>query len=545
MLELKGTGLGSGICLGKIITVADFSENNVAAGSFSGVESELSRLAEGIRITSEQYASDYENMLSVDPELAELPETYLLILESGELSDAAEGMIKTDGLTAEQAVARAGEDFAQLFSGSDDEYTAARASDILDISRKVAVNISGGSAALDIELPKDAPAVIAANDISPADLLRLISSGRRPSGIILAGGSVNGHTAIISRTFGIPAVIGLGGQLTRSFPALNGSVCAVDSSSGVVTVDPDDSFILSFRKKLSYLYEEKERLQQLRGVPTVTKRGRRIDLFCNISSPDDVSQVTENDGEGVGLFRSEFLYIGREGYPDEEEQYAAYSSVLAAMNGRPVIIRTCDIGSDKNASYMCLPAEDNPALGTRGIRLSLADPEMFRTQLRALYRASVKGDLRIMFPMISTVDELLTVKDICAGVRNDLASEGIPFDPNVRLGIMIETPSAALISDLLAENCDFFSIGTNDLTQYTMARDRSSESSEIRLYPAVMKLIQMTVSAAHEKGIPVGICGELASDTAALDMILDSGIDEVSVSPPDVLRVREYIIGHN
>lgn len=537
MTEFKGTGLNTGLCTGRTVLWKDRPAVSGAHVTASDPETELKRLESGIQRTSDMFSAQAESLSGENPELAALLETYTMILEGGELTEAAAGKI-ADGMSAEDAVVEAGEEFAAIFEASGDEYTAGRAADVRDIAAKAASNIADGDSPADGDFPDKGPYILCAADISPADLLSLVSAGKKPDGIILAGGSVNSHTSIICRTFGIPSVIGLGSNR----PQTAGILCTVDSGDGTVTVNPDEEYLAAFEKRAAEYRAERERLQKYRDVTAVTKDGRKLKIYCNIASPDDVEAVLENGGEGIGLFRSEFLYIGRDTPPTEEEQYTAYSSVLSGMKDRPVIIRTCDIGSDKNASYMNLPPEENPALGTRGIRLSLARPEMFRTQLRALYRASVFGNLSIMFPMISEASEIAAAKAMCALVRSELDAEGIEY-ADVKLGIMIETPAAALTADELAGMCDFFSIGSNDLAQYTTAADRMSGQST-KVSPAVLKLIEMTVNAAHAKGIPVGICGQMAADSEMTEFLAGCGIDELSVPASGVLELRESIVNY-
>ncbi len=426
--------------------------------------------------------------------------------------------------------------FADMFASMDDEYMRGRAADVRDVSRRV-LSILTGVPAGGIE--SDGPVIVAADDLAPSETVQLDKS--KVLAFVTAGGSASSHTAILARTMGIPAVIGVGGALTEE---LDGREAAVDGFTGEVYLDPDEDTRGHLQVKARKDAEYRQLLSQYRGKETRTKDGQQLLLYANIGSPDDMEAVLNNDAEGVGLFRSEFLYLESEDYPTEERQFQAYKEVAEKMEGRRVVIRTLDIGADKQAAYFRLPPEDNPAMGMRAIRICLTRPEIFKTQLRALYRASAYGKIAIMFPLITSVRELREIRKLAADVRAELSVKNIPFNPDTELGIMIETPAAAVISDQLAKMVDFFSVGTNDLTQYTLAADRQNESVAEFADPhheAILRLIEYSAKSAHEAGIWIGICGELAADQELTRTFLQMGIDELSVSPPAVLPLRARI----
>ena len=388
-------------------------------------------------------------------------------------------------------------------------------------------------------IDSEVPVIVAADDLAPSETIQLDKS--KILGFITAQGSGSSHTAILARTMGIPAIVGLGDALKEEYA---GRDVIIDGSTGLVAIDPDEETRARLLRKREELLKQRQLLEQLKGEENITKDGRKIRVYCNIGEPEDVSAVHENDGGGIGLFRSEFLYLNSSTYPTEEEQYEAYKKVLMDMDGKEVIIRTCDIGADKQIDYFELPVEENPAMGLRALRISLARPEFFRTQLRALYRASAYGKLGIMFPMVTSVWEVREAKKLCETVKAELDAEGIPYSQEVEIGIMIETPAAAILSDRLAKEVDFFSCGTNDLTQYTLACDRQNNDLG-RFYdphhPAVIRLLKMVCDNAHANGIWVGICGELGADLELTETFLAIGVDELSVSPRAVLQVRDKV----
>ena len=536
MITIQGKGVSTGVGIGPLYffqrqtseipryTVADTdAEWHRFKGAQTGAIEQLGDLAEKARAE----AGD---------EAAMLFETHQMMVEDLDYEEAIEQRITEEKLNAEAAIADTAEQFAAMFEAMDDTYMQARAADVKDVSRRLldilAGNVAGGIAS-------DEPVVLAADDLAPSETVQLDKS--KILGFITAGGSGSSHTAILARTMGIPAIVGVGGALK---PEYAGRQVILDGATGNVVIDPDDMT----RDKLMKKREEQLRLQRLletlKGQPNVTKDGKSIRIYCNIGSPEDVHAVQVNDGGGIGLFRSEFLYLNCEDYPTEDQQFEAYKQVLSDMEGKEVIIRTLDIGADKQIGYFNLPHEDNPAMGMRALRICLSRPEVFRTQLRALYRASAYGKLGIMFPMVTNVWEVREAKRLCEEVKRDLKNEGIPYSEDVSLGIMIETPAAVMLSDRLAKEVDFFSIGTNDLTQYTLACDRQNNDLG-RFYdphhPAVLRMIRLVTQNAHKNGIWVGICGELGADLTLTETFLAIGVDELSVSPRAVLPLRNAI----
>ena len=536
MITIQGKGVSTGVGIGPLYffqrqtseipryTVADTdAEWHRFKGAQTGAIEQLGDLAEKARAE----AGD---------EAAMLFETHQMMVEDLDYEEAIEQRITEEKLNAEAAIADTAEQFAAMFEAMDDTYMQARAADVKDVSRRLldilAGNVAGGIAS-------DEPVVLAADDLAPSETVQLDKS--KILGFITAGGSGSSHTAILARTMGIPAIVGVGGALK---PEYAGRQVILDGATGNVVIDPDDMT----RDKLMKKREEQLRLQRLletlKGQPNVTKDSKSIRIYCNIGSPEDVHAVQVNDGGGIGLFRSEFLYLNCEDYPTEDQQFQAYKQVLADMDGKEVIIRTLDIGADKQIGYFNLPQEENPAMGMRALRICLTRPEVFRTQLRALYRASAFGKLRIMFPMVTNIWEVREAKRMCEEVKRDLKQEGIPYGEDVEIGIMIETPAAVILSDRLAKEVDFFSVGTNDLTQYTLACDRQNNDLG-RFYdphhPAVLRMIRLVTQNAHKNGIWVGICGELGADLTLTETFLAIGVDELSVSPRAVLPLRNAI----
>ena len=536
MITIQGKGVSTGVGIGPLYffqrqtseipryTVADTdAEWHRFKGAQTGAIEQLGDLAEKARAE----AGD---------EAAMLFETHQMMVEDLDYEEAIEQRITEEKLNAEAAIADTAEQFAAMFEAMDDTYMQARAADVKDVSRRLldilAGNVAGGIAS-------DAPVVLAADDLAPSETVQLDKS--KILGFITAGGSGSSHTAILARTMGIPAIVGVGGALK---PEYAGRQVILDGATGNVVIDPDDMT----RDKLMKKREEQLRLQRLletlKGQPNVTKDGKSIRIYCNIGSPEDVHAVQVNDGGGIGLFRSEFLYLNCEDYPTEDQQFQAYKQVLADMDGKEVIIRTLDIGADKQIGYFNLPQEENPAMGMRALRICLTRPEVFRTQLRALYRASAFGKLRIMFPMVTNIWEVREAKRLCEEVKRDLKQEGIPYGEDVEIGIMIETPAAVILSDRLAKEVDFFSVGTNDLTQYTLACDRQNNDLGRFFdphHPAVLRMLKMVADNAHKNGIWVGICGELGADLTLTETFLAIGIDELSVSPRAVLPLRNAV----
>ncbi len=536
MISLKGTGVSSGIAYGEIRFISR-KKNTVNKRSVSDTRMEINRWRKAVKSASKQLLE--MSRRQEGSEAAELFETHRVMLSDPDYVEAVEREIKNESVNAEAAVEAVGKRFSQMFSAMDNDYMRERSADVDDVSARV-INILSGNAEDQSAVVPASPVIIAADDLSPSETVTLDRS--TILGFILINGNKNSHTAILARTLGIPAIIGVGEALDKT---LNGRYAAMDGSDGIAVIDPDERMMRKLEEKRQKENAAKRRLEALKGKPDVTADGKSIKVYANITSPKDIDAVIENDAAGIGLFRSEFLYLGGSGLPDEEQQYEAYSEVLKRMDGKEVVIRTMDIGADKELEYLDLEKELNPELGMRGIRLCLSKPDLFKEQLRALYRASVNGRLAIMFPMISSIWEIREAKRICGEVREELRAKGIMFDENVPIGIMVETPAAAMIAGDLAKEADFFSVGTNDLTQYTLAVDRQGGRAVERFYdaahPAVMKLIEATIKAAHVYGKWVGICGETAADTSLTEQFIKMGADEFSVSPKSVLPLRAAV----
>ena len=469
-------------------------------------------------------------------EAAMLFETHQMMAEDLDYEEAIQALIQEEGNNAEAAVTDTSVQFAEMFASMDDSYMQARAADVKDVSGRI-LNILYGVVQGGID--SEEPVILAADDLAPSETIQLDKT--KILAFVTEGGSSSSHTAILARTMGIPAIVGLGDQIK---PEFEGRPVIVDGSTGDVYVDPDYDTTAHLMEKQRQQLEYQQMLEELKGKENVTLDGQHIRVYCNIGSPEDVHSVLLNDADGVGLFRSEFLYLNCDDYPSEDYQFEAYKKALTDMGGREVIIRTMDIGADKQIDYFELPKEENPALGNRALRICLNRPEIFHTQLRALYRASAYGHLGIMFPMVTSVWEVREAKKMCEQVKKELKAEGIPYSESVQVGIMIETPAAAVISDRLAKEVDFFSCGTNDLTQYTLACDRQNNDLGRFFnphHPAVLRLLKMVTDNAHKNGIWVGICGELGADLDLTEVFLSIGIDELSVSPRSVLPLRKKI----
>lgn len=501
------------------------------------IKAEIDRFMSARQTAQEQLKQLAEKSKRQAGETAtDLFEAHSLMLEDLDFMEGVRNKIQTEHCNAEIAVFDVGEQLAAQISTLEDEYMQARAADLRDISSRVISILTGegqGSVVF------DEPCIVAAEDLAPSETVQLDTTNIL--GFLTTEGSANSHTAILARTMGIPAVIGVGQALWRE---VEGNYVILDGKTGEVVIEPEDTVRERLLKKQSRERALSELLEQQKGKPNQTLDGRNIMIYCNIGNLNDVDAVLQNDGGGIGLFRSEFLYLQGQNYPTEDEQFAAYKAVAERMGGKRVIIRTLDIGADKQAGYFGLRHEENPAMGMRAIRLCLTRPEIFRTQLRALYRASAYGKISIMFPMIASVWEVQEIKRICRKIRDELSREGVPMAENVELGIMIETPAAVMVSDLLAKEVDFFSVGTNDLTQYALAVDRQGVGLDRFFdahHPAVLRMIQMTAENAHASGIWIGICGELGADPELAETFLAMGIDELSVSPSAVLPLRAAV----
>ena len=461
-------------------------------------------------------------------------EIHQMMLEDDDYNEDITSQIVTKNVNAEYAVSQTKEQFANLFAGMDDEYMKGRAADVRDISDRIIDILQGNVQTLNFEQP----VIIVAEDLTPSETILMDKD--KVLAFVTTGGSKSSHTAILARMLGIPAIVGM----DHTIENYHGHEAIVDGEAGVVYVNPDPDTTKAMKEKQVAQREKAKLLLTLKGKESMTTDGRKVKIYANIGDVSDVDMVLENDAEGIGLFRSEFLYLQTSTYPTEEEQFVAYKAVVEKMGGKKVIIRTLDIGADKQIDYFDLPKEENPALGMRAVRICLTRPEIFKTQLRALYRASVFGHLAIMVPMIISVEEVKEVQAIAKDVRDELKAEGISMAERVELGIMIETPASVMISDLLAKEVDFFSIGTNDLTGYTLAIDRQNLSLarfDNPHHEALLRMIKMTADNAHAHGKWIGICGELAADTSLTDFFMEVGIDELSVSPPYVLPLREKV----
>ena len=509
----------------------------IAKTAAADIEAEKSRVAEAqAKSVAQLEALAEKARVETGEETAVLFETHAMLVEDEDYVDTVMTTLEEEGCSAEYAVHTAGERFAAMFAAMDDAYMQARAADVKDVTRRILNNLMGIA---DGGVDSDVPVILAADDLAPSETLQLDKS--KILGFITQGGSGNSHTAILARTMGIPAVCGLGEALKEEFAGRTGYV---DGETGQVYFEPDEASLAAFKAKESKQAEMKELLLTMKGQRDVTLDGREIMVYCNIGSPEDVRAVLANDGQGIGLFRSEFLYLAADDYPGEDEQFKAYKKVAEAMNGRRVVIRTLDIGADKQVGYFNLQKEENPAMGVRAIRICLNRPEVFRTQLRAMYRASAYGKVAIMFPMITSVWEVRECKRICRSVMEELDAEGIPYSKDTELGIMIETPASVFVADALAREVDFFSVGTNDLTQYTLACDRQANNLGRFFdphHPAVLRALKAAADAAHAAGIWIGVCGELGADLSMLKTFLAIGIDELSVSPSAVLPLRAEI----
>ena len=537
MVKYQGKGVYGAIAIGKALKWKR-EDVQVKREKIEDVAQELERLRNAINKAMEQLESIYEKALEeVGEANAQIFEIHRMMLEDDDYNDAIVEMIQGQNVNAEYAVAVTADNFAEMFSAIDDSYMQARAADVRDISNRLILCLKETG---EKSLIADEKVIICADDLAPSETVTLEKD--KVLAFVTAYGSSNSHTAILARNMNIPAIIGVGEEFLNAIE--DGELAIANGFTGEFILHPNEELLEEAKAKQREEEEKKELLEKLKGKENVTLDGTKINIYANIGSVEDVGAVLVNDAGGIGLFRSEFLYLGREDYPSEEEQFKAYKRVLESMASKKVIIRTLDIGADKQADYFNLDKEENPALGLRAIRLCLTRPEMFKTQLRALYRASVYGKLGIMFPMITSAEELEQIFALCEEVKAELTADGLKYSDTIELGIMIETPAAAVISDQLAPMVDFFSVGTNDLTQYTLACDRQNPKVDPFCdihHEAILRLIEMAAQNAHKNGAWIGICGELAADTRLTERFLRMGIDELSVSPSFVLKVRDVV----
>ena len=532
----KGKSVFGGIAIGKI-SVYKKDEQLVKRVKIEDADAEMERYTAARNTAAAQLQKLYDKALKeVGEANAAIFEVHQMMLEDEDYNESVENIIHSQMVNAEYAVASTADNFAKMFEAMDDDYMRGRAADVRDISERVITVLAGGAGS---GLDSDEPVIIAADDLAPSETVQLDKD--KVLSFVTAHGSENSHTAILARTMGIPALIGTGIDLDES---VDGKLGIVDGTNGVVYVDPDAELLEEMKKKQQEEQEKKRLLQTLKGKENITLDGQKVMLYANVGNIKDLGIALQNDAGGIGLFRSEFIYLGQDHYPTEEEQFQIYKTVAETMAGRRVIIRTLDIGADKQCDYFELDKEDNPAMGLRAIRICLTRPEIFKTQLRALFRASVYGNINIMYPMIISVDEVRQIKAIVEEVKAELKEQGIEYG-NPAQGIMIETPASVMMSRELAEEVDFFSIGTNDLTQYTLAIDRQNSKLDKFFdshHPAVLRMIQMTVENAHKAGIWCGICGELGADQTLTKDFLAMGVDELSVSPGSILPLRRIIL---
>lgn len=537
MKKFQGKGVYGAVALGKI-SIFKKADAEVKRVHITDIDNEKTRFEQAKTLAVEQLQEVYDKALKeVGEANAAIFEIHQMMLDDEDYNDSINNIIDSQSVNAEYAVAITADNFADMFAAMDDAYMNARAADVRDISNRL-INILSGN--VSIENKSDEKMIICASDLAPSETVALDKD--KVLAFVTAHGSSNSHTAILARNMNIPAIIGAGDEFLNEIE--DGGEAIVDGYTGEIFVDPDDETRAKLLEKQRADEEKKRLLQELKGKENVTLDGRKINVYANIGSVGDIGKVLANDAGGIGLFRSEFLYLENSDYPTEEQQFNAYKKVLESMAGKKVIIRTLDIGADKKCDYFNLKPEENPALGYRAIRICLTRPEVFKTQLRALYRASVFGNLGIMFPMITSVSELEKILAVCDEVKSELKSQGVEYSDKVELGIMIETPAAAVISDKLAPMVDFFSVGTNDLTQYTLACDRQNPDIEQFVdthHEAILRLIEMSAENAHKHGAWIGICGELGADTSLTETFLRMGIDELSVSPTFVLKVRDVV----
>ncbi|MEI3418388.1 MAG: phosphoenolpyruvate--protein phosphotransferase [Blautia sp.] len=531
----QGKSVYKGIAMGPVVVLRK-NDYQVKRTRIEDAEAEAARVDVALKASQEQLQKLYDKAVKeVGEASAAIFEVHQMMLEDEDYLEAIQSMIRTEQVNAEYAVAVTGDNFAEMFASMDDDYMKARSADIKDISERLVRNLSGQG---DVDLSSIEPSVIVADDLSPSETVQMDKD--KILAFVTVHGSTNSHTAILARMMNIPALIGVNMNLEE---LQTGMTAVVDGFGGKVTFEPDEELKAQTEARMQEEEEKLKLLQELKGKENITLDGRKINIYANIGSVGDIGYVMENDAGGIGLFRSEFLYLGRNDFPTEEEQFQAYKQAVQMMAGKKVIIRTLDIGADKQVDYFNLGNEDNPAMGYRAIRICLKQPEIFKTQLRALLRAAVYGNLSIMYPMITSTEEVKRIYEIVAEVEEELKAQEIQYKIPEQ-GIMIETPAAAIISDRLAEMVDFFSIGTNDLTQYTLAIDRQNEKLDEFYNPhheALLRMIQMVVDNAHKCGKWAGICGELGADVTLTEQFVRMGLDELSVAPSMVLKLRKIV----
>lgn len=540
MVIYEGKAVFEGVAIGKISVYAK-NEQSVKRIKVEDTAAEIDRYAKAREKAIDQLKALYEKAVKeVGEASAEIFEAHQLMVDDEDYIESVENIIESEEVNAEYAVAVTGDNFAKMFSEMEEEYFRGRAADIKDITERILNALSGEGAD---GIVSDEPVIVVADDLAPSETVQMDKD--MILSFVTVHGSANSHTSILAKTMSIPAIIGCPIPLSDE---VNGKLAIVDGYEGKIYVEPDEDILAAKKKLLLEEEEKKNLLERLKGKENVTLDGQKINLYANIGNTKDLGLVLKNDAGGIGLFRSEFIYLGSDNYPTEDEQFAIYKQVAQTLAGKKVIIRTLDIGADKQADYFELPKEENPAMGLRAIRICLTRPEVFKTQLRAILRASAFGKISIMFPMIISVDEVKKIKSIVEEVKKELDADGLAYDKDIELGIMIETPAAVMIADELAEEVDFFSVGTNDLTQYTLAIDRQNQSLDEFYdshHPAIMRMLAMIADAAHRHGAWAGICGELGADLSLTKEFLAMGYDELSVSPGRILPIRKTVLETN
>lgn len=537
MIVLEGKAVFEGIAIGKLF-VYKKKEQTVKREKVQDAAAEIKRYEAAKDLAIEQLQALHEKAVKEVGEAgAEIFEAHQFMVDDGDYIDSVKNIIETENVNAEYAVAQTGDIFHNMFSEMEDEYFKGRATDVKDITERIINCLNGGSSG---DIDSDEPVIVVADDLAPSETVQM--DKEKILSFVTVHGSANSHTSILAKTMNIPAIIGCDIPLTKE---VDGKLAIVDGFEGKVYIDPAQDVLAEKKKLLQKELDKKELLEQLKGKDNVTLDGQHINLYANIGNTKDLGLVLQNDAGGIGLFRSEFIYLGSDDYPTEEEQFAIYKQVAQAMAEKKVIIRTLDIGADKQADYFNLPKEENPAMGLRAIRICLTNPEIFKTQLRAILRASAYGNISIMFPMIISVEEVKRIKEIVEEVKKELDEIGLPYDKDIELGVMIETPAAVMIAEELAREVDFFSVGTNDLTQYTLAIDRQNQNLDEFYdahHPGLLKMLKMIVDGAHKGGAWAGICGELGSDLSLTKEFLAMGYDELSVSPGRILPLRKVVL---